>query len=354
MSRLGRDGERCAHMGKALAQESGPSYEAARHLIDFLDDLGKRTGYRPHGAKINELVEADKQSGHTVSFPAPAKGFSDYQLECIQGYAQGLSYWRDVCTELAELEKTVEVRFRLTLSPEEKNKLGVREKIRRMFMPRDHKLALLVAHILAEKSFKVREPTEAVLMTREKTYRGFGVQVRYPFDRGADLAGVNQAYDKVLPMIADAFAREHGIRCETVKHDDVSTIVFMKDRGYVSSLYDAIPQFRIALPRKKSIFAADIAFFTRRSYRACKKLASQYKNDFIMPRKPNPLWDSTGYCLVMLYKRGASGRLVDSSYGTAVTNMTHQLAKQYHLKASVEVHPEIRSIVANFSDRAKA
>jgi len=341
-------------LGKLLAQDSGPSYDAARHLIDFLDDLGKRTGYRPQGAKITEIVEQDKQSGHSVSFPAPAKGFSEYQMECIQGYAQGLSYWRDVCSELAKLEKTVEVRFRLTLTPEDRSKLGTREKIRRTFLPRDKKLAMLVAHILAEKGFRVREPTEAVLITREKTYRGFGVQVRYPFERGDDLAGVNQAYDKVLPMIADAFAREHGVRCETVRHDDVTTIVFMKDHSYISSIYDSVPQFRIALPRKKSILAADIAFFTRRSYRACKKLSTHYKNDFIMPRKPNPLWDATGYCMVMLYKRGAAGKLVDSSYGLAVTKMAEQLAKQYRLRASVEVRPEIRSIVANFSDRTKS
>ena len=341
-------------MGNALAEESGPSYEAARHLIDFLDDLSKRTGYRPHGAKINELVEEDKQSGHSVSLPAPAKGFSEYQLECIQGYAQGLAYWRDVVSELSQLEKTVEVKFRLTLSPEDAQSLSFRERLRRLVMPRDHKLALLVAHILAEKGFKVREPTEVVLITRDKVFRGFGLQVRYPFSRGADLAGINQTYDRVLPMIADAFAREHGLRAEAVHTDDVTTIVFMRDRAYVSAIYDNVPQLRIALPRKKSILATDVAFFTRRSYRACKKLSAHYRNDFVMQKRPSPLWDDTGYCLVMLYKRGAGGKLVDQSYGNAVTNMAHKLAKQHHLRASIHVHPEIRSIVANFSDRAKA
>ena len=73
-----------------------------------------------------------------------------------------------------------------------------------------------------------------------------------------------------------------------------------------------------------------------------------------MPKKPNPLWDETGYCMVMLYKKGAGGKLVDTSYGNAVTTMAHQLAKKYHLRASIEVHAEIRSIVANFSDRAKS
>lgn len=340
-------------MGNALTEESGPSYEAARHLVDFLDDLGKRTGYRPQGAKINELVESDKRSGHFVILPTPAKGFSDYQMECIQGYAEGLAYWRDVCSELTQLEKSVEVRFRLTLSPEDQHALGFREKMRRLLMPRDKKLALLVGHILAEKGFKVREPTDVILITREKVCRGYGLQVRYPFGRGEDLAGISQAYDKVLPMIADAFAREHGLRAETVKHDDFTTIVFTRDKNYTSSLYDSVPQFRIALPRKRSILATDVAFFTRRSYRACKKLGNQYKNDFIMTKRPNPLWDETGYCIVMLYKRGAGGRLVDQSYGHAVTSMAHQLAKKHRLKAAIEVRPEIRSIVASFSDRAK-
>jgi hypothetical protein len=72
-----------------------------------------------------------------------------------------------------------------------------------------------------------------------------------------------------------------------------------------------------------------------------------------MPRRPNPLWDETGYCMVMLYKRGAAGKVVDASYGNAVTAMAHQLAKKHRLRASIEVRPEIRSIVANFSDRAK-
>jgi hypothetical protein len=139
-----------------------------------------------------------------------------------------------------------------------------------------------------------------------------------------------------------------------VRHDDLTTLVFTRDRHYVSSLYDSLPQFRIALPKRKSIFSKDIAFFTRRSYRACKKLSVQYRNDFIMPRRPNPMWDDTGYCMVMLYKKGAAGKLVDTSYGTAVTSMAHLLAKKYRLRAAIEVHPEIRSIVANFSDRAKA
>ncbi len=341
-------------MGKLLADESGPSYEAARHLIDFLDDLGKRTGYRPHGAKINEIREDAHHSGHSVSLPTPAKGFSEFQLECINRYSQGLAYWRDVSSELAELEKTVEVRFRFNLTKEDKQKLGFREKLRRLVMPRDHKLALLVAHVLAEKSFKVREPTEVVLITRDKTYRGYGLQVRYPFDRGKDLAGVSQAYDKILPMIADAFAREHKLCAEAVCQEDLTTIVFTRQKDYVSSLYDHVPQFRIALPRKKSILATDVAYFTRKSYRACKKLSAHYKNDFIMPKKPNPLWDETGYCMVMLYKKGAGGKLVDASYGNAVTTMAQQLAKKYHLRASIEVRPDIRSIVANFSDRVKA
>jgi hypothetical protein len=222
-----------------------------------------------------------------------------------------------------------------------------------MFQPREMKLARLVAVILAGKGFKVREPSQAVLITRDKVCKGCGIQVRYPFSRGSDLAGVAKTYDRILPMIADAFAREHGLRSETVKHDDMSTIVFTRDRNYISSLYDNLPQFRIALPRKRSILAADVAFFTRRSYRACKKLRNQYKNDFVMQRRPSPMWDDSGYCMVMLYKRGAGGQLVDASYGQSVTAMAQQLAKKHRLKASIEVRPDIRSIVANFSDRAK-
>jgi len=340
-------------MGKALAENSGPSYDAARHLIDFLDDVSKRSGYRPHGAKINELVEQDRQAGHSVILPAPSKGFSEYQLECIQGYAQGLAYWRDVVSELGELEKSVEIKFRITLSRTERQSLGAREKLHRLFMPRDMKLAQLVAHILADKGFKVREPSPAVLITGNGTIRGHGLQVRYPFGRGEDLAGVSQAYDKVLPMIADAFGREHGLRSEVAQTDEVTTIFFTRDRNYISSLYDNVARMRIALPRKRSILATDVAFFTRRSYRACKKLRNQYKNDFIMQRRPNPLWDESGYCMVMLYKRGAGGRLVDESYGHAVAAMAHKLAKASRLKASIEVRPEIRSIVAGFSDRER-
>jgi hypothetical protein len=342
-------------MGKLLQQDtSGPSYEAARHLIDFLDDFSKRTGYRPHGAKIQELIEDDKPAGHSLLLPSPAKGFSEFQLDCIEGYAEGLSYWRSVCSELAQLEKSVEVRFRITLSETEKHSLGARERIRRFCMPRDMKLSRLVGQILTDKGFKVREPTQVVLITRERLYRGYAIQVRYPFQRGEDLAGVNKTYDRVVPMIADAFAREHGLRTEVVRNDEVATVFFTRDRNYQSSLYDSAPKLRIALPRKRSILATDVAFFTRRSYRACKKLRNQYKSDFIMQRRPNPLWDDTGYCMVMLYKRGAGGTVVDASYGNAVTNMAHQLAKRHRLRAHIDVRPEIRSIVANFSDRAKS
>src|SRR5438552_1520178 len=157
-----------APMGKVLPQQdpSGPSYDAARHLVDFLDDLSRRTGYRPHGAKIQELVDAEGASGHSVFLPSPAKGFNEYQLDCIQGYAEGLAYWRDVVSELCQLEKTVEVRFRITLSSQEKHSLGFRDRVRRLFLPRDLKLTQLVGHILSEKSFKVRAPTEVHLFTR--------------------------------------------------------------------------------------------------------------------------------------------------------------------------------------------
>ena len=340
-------------MGKVLPQQdsSGPSYDAARHLVDFLDDLSRRSGYRPQGAKIQEIVDSEG-AGHAVMLPSPAKGFSEYQLDCIQGYAEGLAYWRNVVSELTQLEKTVEVRFRLTLSPQEAESLTLKERLQRLFLPRDLKLAQLVAHILAEKSFKVRAPTEVSLFTKGKTFRGYAIQVRYPIQIKADLAGINKAYDRVLPMIADAFAREHGLRAEVVRRDEVTTMFFTRDREYVSSLYDSAPQVRIPLPRKKSIMAADIAFFTRKSFRACRALRAQYKDDFIIPRRPNPLWDDSGYCLVMLYKKGAGGKLVDASYANAVSNMLHALAKKYHIKATIDVRPEIRTIVANFSDRA--
>ncbi len=341
-------------MGKVLRQQdsSGPSYDAARHLVDFLDDLSRRTGYRPQGAKIEELKEGKGAFGHTVMLPSPAKGFSEYQLDCIQGYAEGLAYWRNVVSELSQLEKTVEVKFRLTLSPTEKQSLGFKERVQRLFLPKDLKLAQLVGRILSEKSFKVREPTEVQLFTREKAYRGYGIQVRFPFQIGNDKAGIAKAYDRVLPMIADAFAREHGLRSEVARTDEVTTMFFTRDRDYTSSLYDDAPTIRIPLPRKKSVMAADIAFFTRRAYRACRALRAQYKDDFIIARRPNPLWDDSGYCLVMLYKKGASGKLVDASYANAVSNMLHALAKKYRLKATIDVRPEIRTIVANFSDRA--
>jgi hypothetical protein len=329
----------------------GPSYDAARHLVDFLDDLSKRTGYRPHGVKIHEWHEGKETSGHKVSLPMPAKGFSEFQLDCIQGYAEGLAYWRRVISELDQLEKSVEVKFRLDLTPQEVQSLKLRERIRRVFMPRDLKLTRLLGRILTEKGFKVREPTRVVLITRDKTYRGFALQVRYPFSRGSDEAGVNTTYDRLLPMIADAFAREHRMRSEVVRNGDITTVFFTRDRTYVSSLFESVPQFRIALPQRKSVLSKDVAFFARRSYRACRKLRARYTRDFMMPKRPNPLWDESGYCLVMLYKRGASGQVVDSSYGHSVTKMAQQLAQEYRLKASIEVRPEIRSIVANFSDR---
>lgn len=319
--------------------------------MDFLGDLSKRTGYRTSGVKIQQWNEGPDQTGHMVSLPKPAKGFSEFQLDCIQGYAEGLAYWRQVVSELDQLEKSVEVKFRLDITPKEAQSLGFADRIRRIFMPRDLKLARLLAQILVEKGFKVREPSNVVLITRDKTFRGHALQLRYPFARASDEAGINQTYDRLVPLIADAFAREHRMRSEVVRNGDISTVFFTKDRTYVSSLFDSVPQFRLALPQRKSILSKDVAFFARRSYRACRKLRTRYTRDFIMPKRPNPLWDDSGYCLVMLYKRGASGQVVDSSYGHSVTSMAQQLAQQYRLKAAIEVRPEIRSIVANFSDR---
>lgn len=329
------------------------SYGAAKHLIDHLRDSEAVMGYAPVGARISELLDEDELLGHSVTLPVPPRGFTDDQRERIKAYAQSLSYWDELLVEFEFGPDTLLVAFHLVKGEEpESVATSLRERIREWLTPKGFKVARRVGLSLAEQGFKVREPTTAMLVTLTKRFTGHALMVKYPIARSNDEAGICDVYDRLVPRIADVFARSSRLRSEAEIEDDVVTIFFTTNQRYVSSLYEAITQFRIILPRPKTCGWFDFRLFARPTYRACKALSSKYRKGFLMMKRPLPVWGGFGHCLILHYKRGAGGKVVDDSYVSVVRRMTERLMRRFKLRATLQLKPATRTIVVTFFNRA--
>ena len=50
----------------------------------------------------------------------------------------------------------------------------------------------------------------------------------------------------------------------------------------------------------------------------------------------------------MHYKKGAAGRVVDESYVLSIRRAAEKLMKSYHVRASIQIKPETRTIILSF------
>ncbi len=336
-------------------QYSGlPTHKAIRHLIDHLNESAKALGYKPpKEPAVEELMDEKNVYGHRLFLPAPQEGFTESQREKIESYAQALTYWGGFMAEFQFSEKSLTVTFRRSNvgdeepdedDSEEDDRLSLRDRL----APKGFRVARNAGKALIEQGFKVREPVAASLVTMTHKVVGYAILIRYPSNRYEDKIGITQVYDRVVPMVADAFARDNSMKADAVKDGEFTTLFFTSDRSYSSSMYDPTATFRMIVPRPAALTGVDFAFFARSTYRASKSLMNRYKKDFRMLKRPVASMHGSGHSVVLNYQAGAQGQVVDEAYALSVSKMTRVIMKKYKLQATLTHQPETRMIVVTF------
>lgn len=324
-----------------------PASAAIGYLINHLEELSPQTGYHPpRNPVIREILDEHGSAGHSVTFPAPKKGFTAEQKDAIETYSNTLTYWHRLLVEVDWTADGVTISFK---RPEETDEEREKEKtlsFREKLKGQAYRAVRTMGQALVDHGFMVREPVEVAMVTLDARYNGWAIMMKYPTARTSDEAGIQKAYDKWVPLLTDAFARAEQIKGESVKDGVVTTIFFTKDKRYVSSIYDKRKMLRIFVPRQRLLF--DPIFFTKATFRACGMIARRYKKDFNVSKRPMNAWGVSGHSILMNYKKGAGGRLVDESYLYNVRLMTEKVMKKYHLQASIKHHADTRSLVVTF------
>jgi len=324
-----------------------PAGAAIGYLINHLSDISAHTGYiPPRNPKVHEILDEKGVAGHSITLPAPKKGFSPEQRDAIESYSNTLTYWHHLLVELDWRDDGVVVSFKRPEQTEEDREKEKRLTLRERMKGAAYRAVRKMGQSLVEHGFMVREPVEVCMVTLDARYNGWAIMVRYPGQAKNDEAGIHKAYDKWVPLLTDVFARAEAIKGETVKDGTVSTIFFTKDKNYVSSIYDKSATLRIFAPKRIAIF--DPMFFRKSTFRACKMVAGRYKKDFNVSKRPMNAWGVQGHSILMTYRRGAGGRVVDESYIYNVRLMTEKVMRKFHMQASIKHHADTRSLVVTF------
>ena len=332
---------------RSTAGSDAPASAAIGYLLNYLADTSKITGYiPPKHPPIREILDEHGVAGHQTVLPAPKNGFAAHQREAIESYAKTLTYWRNLLVELEWGPKEVVITFTRPAEQDEEEQQGEKKfTLREKLKGKAYRAVRYIGQILVNQGFMVREPVRVQLLTMTERFSGYAIMMKYP-GTGNDEAGIVKAYDKWVPQLSDAVARSHEVRTECQKDGQITTIFFTPNRRYVSSLYETTRQFRIFVPHPRT--RIDLMFFTKGSYRACRNLAQRYRKDFDITKKPLPAWGVTGHSLVMNYKKGAAGKLVDDSYLYNVRLMTEKLMKRFHLQGSIKHIAETKSLIVTF------
>jgi hypothetical protein len=331
---------------KKHRSSNAPASAAIGYLINHLEELSPQTGYHPpRNVKVREILDEHGPAGHSVVLPAPKKGFTTEQRDAIETYSNTLTYWQHLLVEIEWKEDSVTVSFKRLEETEEdrekEKKLTLREKLR----GQAYRAVRAMGQALVDHGFMVREPVETAMVTLEARYNGWAIMMKYP-SAGTDQAGIQKAYDKWVPLLTDAFARAEQVKGETAKDGLVTTIFFTKDKRYVSSVYDKRKMLRIFVPKEKMLL--NLMFFTRSTYRACNSISKRYKKDFNVSKRPMNAWGVKGHSILMNYRKGAAGKLVDESYVYNVRLIAEKTMRKYGLMASIKHHADTRSLVVTF------
>lgn len=341
-----------AARGANVHYEHLPTYRAVRHLIDHLREAAKVTGYKlPAEPKIEELMDDKGVYGHNLHLPAPPKGFTPFQRGKIEAYSKALTYWGGFLANFDDEVTSIVVTF--SNPREEEDALEVdedddRPNVRDKMRPKPYRAARAAGISLVEQGFKVREPVPVALLTLTDRFNGYGMTVRYPIDRDQDKLGIIEVYDRVVPMLADLFARDMNLKSDAVKDGEFNVLFFTQDHRYVSSLYEAVASFRMVVPRMPRAAGIDFSFLTSGSYKACRALMHRYRKDFQLLKRPQPAMQGGGFTAVFHYKRGAAGKTVDEAYMLALSRMAKKLMKRYNVRAAISHQADIRCIIVTF------
>lgn len=326
---------------------------AAKHLLQHLDECKGMFGIRTDKeAVISSLPESDTRPGHRLALKAPFKGFNDSSRDRIENYARAIAVWHNVDFIVDWKEKAVEIKFSLPEQIEWKERPRLRQRIKTFFrnltLPKTVRSLNALGQMFTDNGFRVRDPFTAKLVMLDREYQGYAIQLRYPFDSASDKAGIKETYDQLVPLIADAAALEYKIKAEIQRSDDTTTIFVTKSRRYKPALYGTKPVFRLVATRPKFWTPKQFSLFQGTTFRACRKLFSEYKKDFITTKRPVAAIGKRGHTIPLHYRPGAGGRVVDDSYVLTVGKMTEQLSRRLGLQASVVHQDDAKVILVTF------
>jgi len=327
-----------------LSRSGDHTSSAVGFLLGYMRDAPPSLGLNRLKPRTERFSDSEGAiAGHIVFIPVPEGGFSEGQASALEVYARSLTYWRRIRVELEWTDEEIRVHFRRPEAPQ----LDAEEEKARWsdrFQSRVNRGIRAVGKSLAEQGFMLREPASVSMITLERTYRGVAILVKYPYSSIKDRAGIEKAYEKWVPVLADVFAREFKVRAETMRENEFTTIFFTADPGYVSSLYDPKPRLRMLTPRgpmKRSPFGSSTS-------RACRALAREYTKYFTTAVKPIPAWGAQGHSMVLRYKPGAGGKIADDSYFGNVKLRAEKLMKHYHVQGAIRQHSDDRLIIVTF------
>lgn len=328
-------------------QHSG-THTAARFFIAHLEDSATVIGYRyAREGKISQTTDADEVVGHRLTLKAPSSGFSDFQKDRFESYGRSLAIWKRMLVEFDWQKDEVIISFldldRDADAPTEETGVGWRERVR----SRSDQAARSMSRILVGQGFMVREPTSATMVTLKDEFNGTVLIFKYPHSRTKDEAGVVEAYDKWIPMLADVCARDTKTKADALAEGDLTTVFFTKSKNFMPALYEVTPSFRMIVPKRAK---AGHLYFASPTYRACRALGRQYKKYFEILRKPMRAWGVEGHSLILEYKKGAGGKVVDDSYLRNVSLYSEKLMKKFNLKCFLQHEPDSRAIIVTFYD----
>lgn len=343
-------------MGKSVtSREQGVlhsgTHTAARYFLSHLEDAQTVIGYRlPREPKIEQLLEEDGVVGHSLRLKAPKLGFSEFQKDRFESYGRSLGIWKRMVVEFEWLDDEVLVLFRDAESDEAgepgETAGGLRERMR----SRVDKAARRMSSALVAQGFMVREPSEATMVTLKDEFHGTVLVFKYPTSREHDKAGITDAYDKWVPMLADVYSRETKTLADTMADGELTKVFFTRNKSFLPSLYEVTPSFKMIVPKQTKTRNLLLA---PTSYSACRALAKQYRQHFDILRRPYKAWGVEGHSLILQYKKGAGGKVVDDSYFRNVSLFSEKLMKKYGLQCFIQHEPTARAIVVTFHTGAK-
>ena len=236
------------------------SRRAADRLLGYVKDVGAVIGYRlPPDTRITEIRDGDGPNGHAVHLKAPAAGFLPLQRTSIENYVEALAAYHGLeftiewgvplsVVSLLPLPQTLSVAGRE----------GLRKRMRDMLLPHVYKACRGMGKALVAQGFRVREPVPATLITHRSQVDGFAILLKYPFPHAEDKAGITEVYDRILPFMADAHARDNHLRAETLREGDATMMFFTHSHNFVPTIYETGAVIRPVIVRRSSAAASAI------------------------------------------------------------------------------------------------